>query len=113
VRGAPVVAWDIGVSVREAGFLFPSIRGHCWRGHGGCRGRGTAAAPSRAGAPGVPPPVPGTGWATSGVLTGPAADASHRSCGLSPGSDVFAVPGGPIYPPVTAPQFKIDWWQLA
>jgi hypothetical protein len=26
---------------------------------------------------------------------------------------VFAVPGRPIYPPVTAPQFKIDWWQLA
>jgi hypothetical protein len=33
--------------------------------------------------------------------------------GLSAAPDVFAVPGRPIYPPVTARQFKIDWWRLA
>jgi hypothetical protein len=37
----------------------------------------------------------------------------RRGRGLSPGRDVFAVRGRPIYPPVTARQFKIDWWQLA
>jgi hypothetical protein len=54
----------------------------------------------------------GTGWAVGGVdRTGSLRRRPDR--GLSPGPDVFAVPGRPIYPPVTAAQFKIDWWQLA
>ena len=79
-------------------------------GAAGGHGCAVAGPASRVGEPAA---VSGTGWAAGGVLAGPAADASHRSCGLSPGLDVFAVPGGPIYPPVTALQFKIDWWQLA
>ncbi len=71
----------------------------------------TTITPSRAwpSAAGNWPAVPGTGWAVGGVMTGRADDVSHRSRGLTPGSDVFAVPGRPIYPPVTRPQSKIDW----
>jgi hypothetical protein len=71
------------------------------------------AVPGLAGHVGEMAGRPGDGRAVGGVMTGRAAVVSHRSRGLLPGPDVFAVPGRPIYPPVTAPQFKIDWWQLA
>ena len=76
------------------GVLFPSIRGHFRRGHAGRPTSGQRAGP-RGG-------VPDSQMTLGG-----------RGRGLSPGPDAFAVPGRPIYPPVTARQFKIDWWQLA